>query len=150
MAAGAPGLTLRIERRLPVPPARVFGALVEPGQLERWWGPGGFRASVLQMDPRPGGRYRIAMRPPEGDTFHVTGAFLDVARPTALAYTFRWEEPDPDDRETVVAVSLGEDHAGTLLTVTQGAFATEARRQLHRRGWSESLDRLGEVLSAAP
>jgi hypothetical protein len=48
-----------------------------------------------------------------------------------------------------VAVSLDERDATTLLTVTQGSFATEARRELHRHGWSDSLDRLGEVLSTA-
>jgi len=88
------------------------------------------------------------MTPPDGEVFHVTGAFLAVAAPERLEYTFRWEEPDPDDRETTVAVSLRSRDATTLLTVTQGSFATEARRELHRQGWSESLDRLDEALSA--
>jgi uncharacterized protein YndB with AHSA1/START domain len=89
------------------------------------------------------------MTPPEGETFHLTGEFLDVSPPGRLEYTFRWEEPDPDDRETVVALRLDQRDATTLLTMTQGPFATEARRELHRHGWSDSLDRLGEVLPAA-
>jgi hypothetical protein len=31
---------------------------------------------------------------------------------------------------------------------TQGAFATEERRALHEQGWTESLQRLQELMSA--
>ena len=48
-----------------------------------------------------------------------------------------------------MTVSLDQRGATTLLTVTQGSFATGARRELHQQGWRESLHRLGEVLSAA-
>ena len=145
----SPGLTVCIERLFAVSRTRIFDALTSPEELRRWWGPRGFSAPSVEVDLHIGGRYRIAMRPPEGDIFHVTGAFLDVAPPGRLAYTFRWEEPDPDDRETVVTVSLDQRGATTLLTVTQGSFATGARRELHQQGWRESLHRLGEVLSAA-
>jgi uncharacterized protein YndB with AHSA1/START domain len=148
MAPTPPGLTLRIERRLPVPRERVFAALTEQEQLRRWWGPRGFSVPGLEFDLHTGGRYRIAMEPPEGEVFHVAGAFLELAPPSRLAYTFRWEEPDPDDRETVVDISLDQRDEATLLTVTQGSFATRARLELHRQGWSESLDRLSEVLAA--
>jgi uncharacterized protein YndB with AHSA1/START domain len=149
MATDPPGLMLRVERSVDAGRDRVFRALIAPEDLRLWWGPRGFSAQILELDPRMGGRYRIAMTPPDEETFHVTGAFLDIAPPDRLEYTFRWEEPDPDDRETVVAVSLDQRDATTLLTVAQGFFATEARCELHRRGWSDSLDRLGEVLSTA-
>lgn len=149
MAKDQADVTLCIERRFAVGRTRVFDALIVPDELRRWWGPRGFSARILELDPRTGGRYRIAMTPPDGEMFHLTGRFLDVAPPGRLEYTFRWEEPDPDDRETVVTVSLDQQDATTLLTVTQGAFATEVRRDLHWNGWSDSLDRLGEVLAAA-
>lgn len=144
-----PRLTMSAERLFGAPRARVFDALTTPERLRQWWGPQGFTAPSVEVDLRVGGRYRIAMRPPEGDVFHVTGAFLDVAPPGRLAYTFRWEEPHPDDRETVVTISLDRRAATTLLSVRQGPFATEARRDLHQEGWRESLERLGELLSAA-
>ena len=57
------------------------------------------------------------MQPPDGDVFHLSGVFREVDPPVRLAYTFRWEEPDPDDRETMVTLSLrdlgestSEDH----------------------------------------
>ena len=54
------------------------------------------------------GSYRIAMQPPDGDLFYLTGEFREVDPPARLAYTFRWEDPDPDDRETVVTLSFGD------------------------------------------
>jgi uncharacterized protein YndB with AHSA1/START domain len=87
------------------------------------------------------------MQPPDGKVFHLSGEFRDVEPPARLAYTFRWEEPTPDDRETVVTLSLRDLDASTELSLVQGAFATEERRALHERGWTEALDRLEELLS---
>jgi uncharacterized protein YndB with AHSA1/START domain len=148
MAATPDRLTLHLERLLPAPRAAVFAAATEPGWLAEWWGPAGFTAPRVEVDLRVGGRYRIAMKPPGAGAFHLTGRFERVEPPVALDYTFRWEEPDPDDRETLVRLRFLDDPRGTRLAVDHGAFATEARRALHRQGWSESLDRLAEHLSA--
>jgi uncharacterized protein YndB with AHSA1/START domain len=103
----------------------------------------------VECDARVGGRFRIAMQPPEGEPFHVAGEFRAVDPPALLAYTFNYEEPDPDDRETVVTFAL-EDRGGTTgVTVDQGVFATEARRALHEQGWNETLDRLVALLTSA-
>ncbi len=66
---------------------------------------------------------------------------------TRLAYTFRWEPPDPDDRETVVVLSLHTLGESTGLTVDQGDFATQERLALHEQGWWESIDRLEELIA---
>jgi uncharacterized protein YndB with AHSA1/START domain len=89
------------------------------------------------------------MQPPDGVLFSLAGEFLEVDRPTRLTYTFRWEDPDPDDRETVVTFALGDRGESTHLTVDQGVFATEGRRGLHEQGWTESLDRLHELMSSS-
>ncbi len=125
----------------------VFSALIDPAELAKWWGPKGFAAPSIHLEPRVGGAYRIAMQPPGGDLFHLSGEFREVDPPVRLAYTFRWEEPTPDDRETVVTLSLRDLGGSTALSVDQGAFATEERHALHERGWTESLDRLEELIS---
>ena len=126
----------------------MFSALIEPYELAKWWGPKGFTAPSIELEPRFGGTYRIAMQPPEGELFHLSGEFRDVNAPARLAYTFRWEEPTRDDRETVVTLSLRDRDGSTALSVDHGAFATEERRALHERGWTESLDRLEELISS--
>lgn len=142
------GLKLHLERVLRAPRSVIFQALTEPQELAKWWGPDGFSIPSVESDLRPGGDYRIAMQPPEGDLFYLVGEFLEVEPPQRLSYTFRWEDPDPEDRETVVTLSL-RDIGGTSaeLVLTQGDFATEGRQALHDEGWTQSLDKLEELMS---
>lgn len=141
-------LILRLKRVLPVPRATVYRALSDPGELAKWWGPRGFTVPGVDFDPRAGGNYRISMQPPDGDIFHLAGEFLEVEPPARLTYTFRWDPPDPDDRQTVTKLTLQERDGHTELLLIQGVFATDERLALHRQGWTETLDRLEELLLA--
>ena len=133
---------------LDAPIARVFEMLTTPTELAKWWGPLGFTTPEVHIDLRVGGRYRFTMQPPEGEAFHLSGAFLEIQAPSVLRFTFRWDEPVPDDRETVVELSLKPEGARTEVRLTQGEFATEERLELHRSGWADSVGKLAAVLSA--
>ena len=141
-------LALGMKRTVRAPASVVFRACTEPEELAKWWGPRGFTTPAIEMDLRVGGRYRIAMQPPEGDLFHLTGEFREVDPPARLAYTFVWEPPDPDDRETLVTLSFRQVDGLTEVNYTQAVFATEQRRALHEQGWRESFERLQQLLSA--
>jgi len=142
------GLVLELTWVLDAPREQVFRALSEPASLARWWGPSGFTTPGIDLDLREGGSFRFGMQPPEGDLFHLAGEFLDVDPPRRLAYTFRWEEPDPDDRETVVTLTLDALGDATKIALSQGEFATEARLALHKTGWTESLVKLRELMTS--
>jgi uncharacterized protein YndB with AHSA1/START domain len=145
---GGPGRsTLHLEKVLKAPRERVFAACVDPESLAAWWGPKDFTVPSVEIDPREGGRYRFTMQPPDGEAFHLRGEFREVEPPRLLVYTFEWEEPDPDDQETVVTLSFLEDGDGTRLILDQGPFATEARYGLHETGWTETLERLERFLA---
>lgn len=147
MTAQPGELALHMKRVLPASSSRVFEAFTEPEELAKWWGPRGFTAPSIEIDLRVGGSYRIAMQPPEGDLFYLTGAFREIDPPARLAYTFRWEDPTPDDRETLVTLSLRDLGESTELVFTQAIFAAERRRALHEQGWTDGLDRLQELMS---
>ena len=147
MAAGSNGLRLELNRALPAPAARVFAAFTDPNELARWWGPKGFSIPSVQFDPHPGESYRIEMQPPEGDPFYLAGEFRAVHPPTRLAFTFRWEDPDPDDTETLVDLVFRDVGESTEVAFTQGPFQTDARRALHRDGWTDSFNKLDELLA---
>ena len=147
MAQGMPTQELHLERGVSASPDRVFGACVDGEALATWWGPSGVTSTVEALDVRVGGRYRIAMQPPEGDVFHLRGEFRVVEPPHRLDYTFVWEPPDPDDRETLVSLRFHAVPEGTLIALDQGTFATEARLELHRAGWTDTLERLESFLT---
>ncbi len=140
------GLMLRMTRALPAPRTQVYRALTDPEELAKWWGPRGFTVPSVEFDPRVGAGFRLAMQPPDGDLFHLSGEFREVDPPARLAYTFRWEPPDPNDRETEVTLTLEERGSETEVQLTQGEFATEERRALHEGGWTDSFDQLAELL----
>ena len=135
-------LALHIERVLHASRPLVFEACIDPEELAKWWGPAGFTSPRIEIDPRVGGSYRIAMQPPDGELFYLRGEFREVDPPNRLVYTFVWEEPTPDDQETVVTLSFGDLGRDTALVLDQGPFATEERRALHEAGWTDGLERL--------
>ena len=124
----------------------MFGAFSEPNELAKWWGPRGFSTPSLHLHARVGERYRIAMQPPEGDAFHLTGTFHVVDPPARLVCTFVWEDPDPDDLDTLCDLSFRQLGDSTEVALGQGPFKTEARRRLHRDGWTDSFDKLERLL----
>ena len=141
-------LVLELTPALRAPPERIFRALTEPVELAAWWGPQGFTTPEIDLDLRVGGRYRFTMQPPDAEPFHLSGEFLVINPPSQLSYTFRWEEPDPDDRTTVVTLSLQDIGDTTQVSLIQAEFATDARLELHRDGWSDSLDKLRELVES--
>jgi uncharacterized protein YndB with AHSA1/START domain len=141
---------LEIQRHLPADRSTVFAAFTDPRELAEWWGPQGFTTPSLEFEPRVGEDYRIEMQPPEGERFHLTGRFREVDPPSRLTYTFVWEEPDPDDVETLVELSFRDLADATEVSLVQGEFKTEDRFVLHRDGWTDSFDKLEAFLAARP
>lgn len=126
---------------------RVFECLANPALLARWWGPRGFSIPNIDFTPRVGATYRISMQPPEGEPFQLSGIFREVDAPSQLAFSFEWEPADRDDEETLAELSVQVIDDSTEIRLRQGLFKTEARRALHGDGWTESFDRLSELLA---
>ena len=147
MAPRSGELTLEMKRLLPAAPAVVFAAFSDPDKLSTWWGPEGLTVPSLEFDPRVGASYRLEMQPPGGDPFYLTGEFREVDPPVRLALTFVYEDPDPDDVDTLVELSFRDLGESTEVVFTQGPFRTAARRALHRDGWTDSFDKLEQFIS---
>ena len=136
-----------MKRVLNAAPPAVFAAFSDSSALAKWFGPKDFTIPSLEFQPRVKDSYRIKMQPPEGSSFYLTGEFRDVDPPARLSYTFVWEDPDPDDVETLVVLSFRDLGRSTEVSLSQGLFKTEARRALHRDGWTDSFDKLERLIS---
>ena len=49
--------------------------------LAQFWGPKGFASTVREIDPRPGGVFRIEMRGPDGAIYPCEGTYREVVAP---------------------------------------------------------------------
>jgi len=139
-----PSLTLT--RRLKAPPAKVFSAWTDPKKLGRWFCPRQSQVVLAESDARVGGRYRIVVRPPDGEEHDVSGVYREVVLDEKLVFTWAWRTTP--ERESLVTVELTPDGDGTLLTLTHERFYDEAARDRHQAGWGVILDRLAQELSA--
>src|SRR5262249_51176574 len=139
---GKPGeLTLQMVRAFRAPPSLVFATVTDPDRIPSWFGPRGFSMPSIEFAARVGESYRFEMQPPDGDSFYIGGEVRDIETPARLAYTFVYEEPDPDDVETLVTMSFRAVGEETEVDLTQAAFKTEDRRALHHEGWTDTFDR---------
>jgi uncharacterized protein YndB with AHSA1/START domain len=104
MAAGnsviAPERTLVVTRVFDAPRELVFKAWTDPKQVAQWFPPKDFTAPVCEVDPRPGGVFRIVMKGPEGEPFNGgefpgEGVFTEIVANERLAFTFAGEGDVP-------------------------------------------------------
>ncbi len=135
---------LAIERFYPHPPELVFRAWTEPVRLERWFSPNPANKVTATVDLKKGGKYRISMRNPSGDTWTVQGTYLSIVKPLHLSFTWQWEGESEESRVTVEFVAEG---AGTRVAVKHERVTTMESFTGHRRGWESTMERLSEYLS---
>jgi uncharacterized protein YndB with AHSA1/START domain len=134
--------TLHMERTFAAPREEVYRAWTEPSALAAWWWPW---SPSVEIDPRPGGRYRFAADHPHAGRLVVFGEFVDVVPLERLVYTFAWE--DEGDDLTVVTVEFHARGDETEVVLTQTGFTTAENRDNHGLGWHDCLDRLAELTS---
>jgi len=60
-------LAMTLDAEFDATPERVWQLWADPRQLERWWGPPAYPATVDSHDLRSGGRVEYHMTGPEGD-----------------------------------------------------------------------------------
>jgi uncharacterized protein YndB with AHSA1/START domain len=143
---------LTLVRVYAAPRALVFKAFTDPVHLAHWWGPHGFSNPVCEFDARPGGALRIHMRAPDG-TIHVTvGSVQEIVAPERLVFSIAALNDDGSVRlENLTTISFADHADGTELTlhvrVLQATAAAAANLAGMQVGWSQSLERLGDLVA---
>lgn len=146
------GQALTIERTFAAPRERVFEAWSNPEVLRRWWGAGpDWTSSAVEIDLRPGGRYRLSMTDPGAAAEYIVGGeYVEVAPPERLVYTWTWETPGSPtgDLTTLVTVEFHEAPGDrTTVVLTHTGFTEGHQRDRHDEGWRACLANLeGRVL----
>jgi uncharacterized protein YndB with AHSA1/START domain/predicted enzyme related to lactoylglutathione lyase len=146
--ADVPALIVR--RTFKAPRTEVFEAWTSANLIRRWFGPLGTTVSDAIFEPRQGGYYRIAMTSSAGEAYNVRGTITEYSKPERLAYTFRWEEEDPElERDTFVSIDFIDRGTTTEVVLKHEGFSDEASRARHEGGWNGALDQLALLAEAA-
>ena len=151
VAAGTAERELVITRLFDAPRALVFKACAEPEHWVHWLGLRGISGKVLQSARRPGDAYRYYMRDAEGGDHWLQGVYREVVEPERLVFTwgFATTQWQPTSPETTVTMTFEDAGGKTRLTLRHGVFESVSACDLHREGWTDSVERLAEHLAAA-
>jgi len=82
----ADDLTMSLTAEFDASPERVWQLWADPRQLERWWGPPTYPATVTSHDLRPGGRVEYHMTGPEGDQLRGYWEIVEADAPRSLVF----------------------------------------------------------------
>jgi uncharacterized protein YndB with AHSA1/START domain len=138
--------SLALKRSYPVGPEKVWRAWTDPEALKRWWGPGPNEpVSLVQLDVRVGGRFRIVFGGPQGNDHEVQGVYKEVVPNRKLVFTWSWPRTTPE-RESVVTIVFEAAGGGTELDFRHEQLFDESVRDGHKRGWTGALDKLEQYL----
>jgi uncharacterized protein YndB with AHSA1/START domain len=137
---------LRFDRWFDGAPSLIFAMWTQPALLQVWFGAShGFRAEVTELDPRPGGRWRITNR--KGDvTEHPEGVYHEVVADRRLVYGYHYAGTA---FRSTVSVDLSPEGQGTRMRFCQTGFPDAGAFDGHGMGWQVVWKLFGEALLAA-
>jgi uncharacterized protein YndB with AHSA1/START domain len=89
--------TMTITARFDAPIGRVWRVWSDPRQLERWWGPPMYPATVTEHDLTPGGTVAYTMTGPEGDRHRGWWRVRAVDPPHTLEFEDGFADADGNE-----------------------------------------------------
>lgn len=139
---GARTMTLTAE--FDASPERVWQLWADPRQLERWWGPPTYPATVDSHDLTAGGRVAYHMTGPEGDQPRGYWEVVEVEPPHRLVVNDGFANddgtPNGDLPGTSFSVDIREISDGrTQMTISSVFPSTEAMEQMIAMGMEEGI-----------
>ena len=137
-------LTMTLDAEFDAPAERVWQLWADPRQLERWWGPPTYPATVTSHDLRPGGRVEYHMTGPEGDQPRGYWDIVEAEAPHRLVFRDGFANddgtPNADMPLNEARVSIEEIGAGRTRMSIKSIFAdTAAMEQQIAMGMEEGL-----------
>jgi len=137
-------LTMELEAEFAATPERVWQLWADPRQLERWWGPPTYPATVTALDLRTGGRVEYHMTGPQGDQPAGYWEVLEADPPRRLVFrdgfanadgTPNSDMPITEARVTITALGGGR----TRMSIESVFPDAAAMEQLLAMGMEEGL-----------
>jgi uncharacterized protein YndB with AHSA1/START domain len=84
-------LEIAMTRDFDAPRDLVFEAHSSCEHMSRWWAPRRYEIAHCEIDFRPGGKWRMVHRGPDGEEFGFHGEYREIVRPERITWTFEFE-----------------------------------------------------------
>ena len=122
-------LSLTLTAEFDASPERVWQLWADPRQLERWWGPPTYPATVTEHDLAPGGTVNYYMTGPKGERRGGWFRVRAVDPPHNLELDAGVADadgnPSPDTPTAVIRVALSELAGGGTQMIITTAWASD-------------------------
>lgn len=139
------GTSIELRRTYDAPRAQVFAAWIDAELLKRWYVPvDGWVVSVAEVDPRPGGGYRLEFGPPGEKPVVEIGTYVEFVEGERLVINLRLEGRIASE-DTRVVVEFRDRGEVTEVLIVEGEYSSEEVARMHAGGWSHALERLKSV-----
>ena len=142
---------LTYERVFDAPRELVWRANTDADLIPRWWGPRGHTTRVVELDLRPGGKWRWVSTDESGNEFAFYGEYLEVVPPERITWTFMFDVEGVGPQggpETLILEELEDGR--TLMRAVGHMGSAEAIDAALATGMTqgaiETWDRLDELL----
>jgi uncharacterized protein YndB with AHSA1/START domain len=140
----AEALTMTLDAEFHASAERVWRLWADPRQLERWWGPPAYPATVTKHDLRPGGRVEYHLTGPEGDQPRGYWEIVEAEAPHRLVFRDGFANadgtPNPDLPTNEARVTIAEVGDGRTRMSIESIFPdAAAMEQVLARGMAEGL-----------
>ena len=140
----ASALSMTVVADFAASPERVWQLWSDPRQLERWWGPPTYPATVDAHDLRPGGRVEYHMTGPEGEAHRGFWEVAEVQPPHRPVFRDGFANAD-GTQNTDLPMFTGRvrideiGHGRTRMSIESVFPSTEAMEQVLAMGMEEGL-----------
>jgi uncharacterized protein YndB with AHSA1/START domain len=144
-------LTMTVDAEFDASADRVWQLWADPRQLEHWWGPPTYPATVDSHDLRPGGRVEYHMTGPTGDQPRGYWEVVETDPPRSLVFLDGFANddgtPNTDFPVTESRVTIQEISAVRTRMSIESIFPSrEAMEQVLAMGMEEGLTQaIGQI-----
>ena len=151
------GLTMTVTANLDATVERAWQLWADPRQFERWWGPPGYPATVVDYDLRAGGRITFFMGT-EAERHDSTWEVIAADPPRHLelrdADVDDLGHPNDGNAMTAMVITIDERDGGAVMAIRTHFDSLAGMEQVLAMGIEEGmrmvLSQIDAVLTATP
>lgn len=136
---------MRIVVTLNAPVQLVWQVWTDPNHIVNWWGPAGFTTTMLLMDFKEGGEWKLTLHGPDGTDYPNRSVYKDIVPSEKIVY----EHFNPHFITTVLFTPKGEQTEMDWSLLFDDAAIRDIIVKVNKadEGLKQNIEKLGQYLA---